>query len=175
MSEEKELDALSVAIGRNIAARRQEISMTGSDLHRATGITRSALTNYEKGRHQPRAAELMKICEALECSPNRLLYGTDETKADRSLGVAFVDTGDDYKNTVRMVFALLALRKSDRDAVMRLVASLIEGYGGKENFDAMARVADVIAESMTPVLEEAVESHDWSQLEQQLRQEKMKL
>jgi len=174
MTEKRELDPLSVAIGKNIVDRRLEINMTASELHRATKITRSALNNYEKGRHQPRAAELIKVCDALECSPNRLLTGTDELRTDRSLGVSFVDTGDDRKNILRTVFAIMVLRKADRDAVMRLVASLIEGNKGQGDLVALGRFVDLLIDEMGPILEQMeadIEATDWSAVERQLQSE----
>jgi len=48
-----------------------------SDLHKLTGLSRTTLHQYESGVRKPGARELIKLCEVLEVSPNRLLLGNE--------------------------------------------------------------------------------------------------
>lgn len=57
---------------------REAKGLTFSDLHRLTGISRTTLHDYESSRSMPGAKELVKLCQALEVSPNRLLLGVED-------------------------------------------------------------------------------------------------
>ncbi len=57
---------------------REHKALTLSDLNRLTGISRTSLHGYESGRSKPGAKELLKLCQVLEVTPNRLLLGTDD-------------------------------------------------------------------------------------------------
>jgi transcriptional regulator with XRE-family HTH domain len=66
----------SVAI--ELKKAREAKGLTFSDLHRLTAISRTTLHDYESGRSMPGAKELVKLCQVLEVTPNRLLLGMDD-------------------------------------------------------------------------------------------------
>lgn len=67
----------SVSIAQQIAARirseRVRKGMLLRDIADATGITKSALSNYERGVRSPRAEQLVAIAAALGVAPADLL------------------------------------------------------------------------------------------------------
>lgn len=65
------------SIAVEIKKAREAKGLSFSDLHRLTGISRTTLHDYESGRSKPGARELLRLCEILEASPNRLLLGTE--------------------------------------------------------------------------------------------------
>lgn len=65
-----------VATELRIAREAKKLSI--ADLHRLTGLSRTALHQYEAGTRKPGARELVLLCRALEVSPNRVLLGTEE-------------------------------------------------------------------------------------------------
>lgn len=65
-----------VATELRIAREAKKLSI--ADLHRLTGLSRTALHQYEAGTRKPGARELVLLCKALEVSPNRVLLGTEE-------------------------------------------------------------------------------------------------
>src|SRR3546814_4572571 len=65
-------------IGLRIKSAREARKLSQIDMHNRTGLSRTVLINYEAGRHKPSAREIKLICDALEISPNYLIYGTEE-------------------------------------------------------------------------------------------------
>lgn len=66
----------SVAI--ELRKAREAKGLSFSDLHRLTAISRTSLHDYESGRSKPGAKELVKLCQVLEVTPNRLLLGSED-------------------------------------------------------------------------------------------------
>ncbi len=64
-------------IGLRIKSAREGMKLSQTDMHNKTGLSRTVLINYEAGRHKPSAREIKLICDALELSPNFLIYGTE--------------------------------------------------------------------------------------------------
>jgi transcriptional regulator with XRE-family HTH domain len=64
-------------IGLRIKAAREGLGFSQIDMHNKTGLSRTVLINYEAGRHKPSAREIKLICDALQISPNFLIYGTE--------------------------------------------------------------------------------------------------
>lgn len=65
-------------VATELRIAREAKGYTLADLHRITGLSRTALHQYESGARKPGARELVLLCQALEVSPNRVLLGTEE-------------------------------------------------------------------------------------------------
>lgn len=63
-------------VGERIAYVRQYRGMSGADLQRATGISRSVLWKYETQDSEPGIANLLKVADALGTSLDYLARGT---------------------------------------------------------------------------------------------------
>ncbi len=60
-------------IGNKIKTLRKSLGMTQGALALKLGVTPSAVGNYEHGLSFPKEEVLMRLFDALECSPNELL------------------------------------------------------------------------------------------------------
>lgn len=65
------------SIALEIRKAREARGLSFTDLSRLTGVSRTTLHDYESGRSKPGAKELLRLCEALEVTPNRLLLGVE--------------------------------------------------------------------------------------------------
>ncbi len=110
--------------------------MSQSDLHGKTGLSRTVLINYEAGRHKPGARELRLLCDALEVSPNQLIYGSEEPHA---LTIGLADTILNMGTAAILPSAVIVpmigsmLGKDDTRMILSLLESLLkakdpEGY-----------------------------------------------
>lgn len=71
-----------------------ERGMKQSDLARATGISRGAISNYATGRYEPKSDIVQKLAEALDCS-EMWLWGYDVPMERES--VVYVDEENLYE------------------------------------------------------------------------------
>lgn len=107
-------------IATEIRNAREAKAYSFADLHRLTGLSRTALHQYESGARKPGARELLVLCKALEVSPNRILLGTEEP----------------FPGTVGVLAPLARLSKSDPKKalitgmlMMPVVASILSSIG----------------------------------------------
>lgn len=83
MSAEAAAEAAAEVIqaqGAAIAARRDELGLTQSDLASETGIDQRTISAYEKGKFQPPLDRRMKIAKALKTTHDAL-FSVDEVVA----------------------------------------------------------------------------------------------
>lgn len=59
--------------GYNLRRIRRMRGVTQEALGREIGVQKSAISKYEKGRCQPNARQIAKICRALDISPQELI------------------------------------------------------------------------------------------------------
>lgn len=60
-----------------------ERKMTASDLSRATGINKAALSNYINGKYIPKQDKCYLIARALDVDPGWLMTGAEPTTRDK--------------------------------------------------------------------------------------------
>jgi DNA-binding Xre family transcriptional regulator len=65
--------------GSRVYARRVALGMTQEELERRTGLKPTAISHFECGRRKPCLKNLLLLCGALECSPNDLLLGANNS------------------------------------------------------------------------------------------------
>lgn len=63
------------ALGERIAKCRKVINMTQDDVAEATGLSNNHISNIENSHSIPSLDTLMKVCEAIDTTPNYLLLG----------------------------------------------------------------------------------------------------
>lgn len=116
-------------IGIRLKTAREAKGLSQSDLHNKTGLSRTVLINYEAGRHKPGTRELRLLCDALEVSPNHLIYGTEEPHI---LSVGLADTILSLGEAAIVPAAFLGpmlgamLGKDDTRIVLSLIESLLK-------------------------------------------------
>lgn len=69
------MDDLLREMGEHIFARRKQLRMTQEELAEAAGVTPQMVSTAELGKKALRPANIIKICSALDISPDYLLLG----------------------------------------------------------------------------------------------------
>lgn len=128
------------ALPLELKSAREAKNLTFSDLSRATGISRTALHDYESGRSKPGARELVKLCEALQVTPNRLLLGSENP----------------IPGTSGVLVALLNLSREKPEKALALSMMLLPLMSavlkavGNETLLALATIADETVRARDP-------------------------
>lgn len=111
--------------GEKIQARRLEVGMTAEELGNRLGVQRSAVSKYERGRVDLKAAQLMEIAKVLNCTPTSLLGDNDDPDVERlealhqnpRLGLLFDRTrkmtNEDVEFMIQMTDRILKERDDD--------------------------------------------------------------
>jgi transcriptional regulator with XRE-family HTH domain len=135
-------------IGIRLKAARETKSMSQIDLHNRTGLSRTVLINYEAGRHKPGTREIRLLCDALEVSPNHLIYGTEEPHI-RTAGLAdtILNMGQAAVMPVVFIAPMLGamLGKDDTRLVLSLIESLLKAKS-PEDYAAIMIIVGVFKE-----------------------------
>lgn len=69
-----------IKIGQRIKKRRKEIWLTQRRLAELANLDSVVITMVELGVREPLISTLLKICEALRISPNKILYGKERIR-----------------------------------------------------------------------------------------------
>ena len=69
-------------IGELIVSRRRYLAINQLELAHLVGITPAAMCRIEKGQSTPQATTLEKICKALNCTLQQLVYPVEPELAD---------------------------------------------------------------------------------------------
>lgn len=128
-------NSIEDGIAVRIRAARESNGMSQSELHNKTGLSRTVLINYEAGRHKPSARELKLLCDALEVSPNYLIYGTEEThsKSDSFTDLILSLKGESAVIATTLIPTIASvLGTDDIRSIINLVESLIKAKSPKE-------------------------------------------
>lgn len=70
------MDELLCDMGVRIVSRRKQLRMTQEELAEAAGVTPQMISTAELGKKALRPTNIIKICAALNVSPDYLLLGT---------------------------------------------------------------------------------------------------
>lgn len=136
-----------------LISARNELGLTQSQLSTKSGLSLSAIKAYEAGRNLPGARELRELCQALEVSPNKLLFGTELPFRERSFADVLAGNPEQEpeKLAVTRAAALMKFLASDeRTAVLTLVRSLAIARHG----EAKIKEAVVASDFMTGMMQE---------------------
>lgn len=69
------MDELLHQMGERIISRRKQLRLTQEELAEAAGVTPQTISTAELGKKALRPANIIKICSALDISPDYLLLG----------------------------------------------------------------------------------------------------
>lgn len=72
-------------IGKRIAARRKELGLKQSQVTEMAGLSDKYLSNIETARSIPSIEVLMKICDALNVTPDYFLIGSLNISEDSNI------------------------------------------------------------------------------------------
>lgn len=136
-----------ISFASELIKARNERGLTQAALAEKSGLSLSAVKAYESGRNMPGARELRELCQALQISPNKLLFGTELPFAPRTLTNMLVDADSDDQVVFRMRLALIAnmLAADERDAVSTLVQSIAIARHGEAKIRETIKEADFLA------------------------------
>lgn len=147
------------AIATELRKAREATGVSFSDLHRATGLSRTTLHQYEAGTRKPGTREIRLLCDALKTTPNRLIYGTEEPFKGQSRLHALLDLSNEDLRTARLAMLLMMLSKDERDAWITLLGESIKArVGGGEKLDATLDAIEAATEIMASGMAEAIEA-----------------
>lgn len=65
-------------LSQQIASMRGYRLMKQDELGALVGVTKQTISGWERGRRTPNADDLVKLCQALNCSADYLLGLTDD-------------------------------------------------------------------------------------------------
>ncbi|TAL22673.1 MAG: XRE family transcriptional regulator [Aquabacterium sp.] len=155
-NEQSEKDPLAVAIGVEITRALSLKGMSVVKLHQVTGISRTVLQGYIKGRYKPGAREIKELSKALDCSPNRLLFGRDAFREQTAMDQVLGD-GDKAGNAAQFAIIFELLTLEEQRAILALLGLFAEARVGKEGLATMLRASQALVESLNEAGAEALE------------------
>jgi transcriptional regulator with XRE-family HTH domain len=65
----------AVAFGQNLREARRRAKVSQENLSRNSGVDRTAISTYERGRREPNLRTIVKLARALSVEPAELLRG----------------------------------------------------------------------------------------------------
>ncbi len=65
----------AVAFGQNLREARRRAKVSQEDLSHQSGVDRTAISTYERGRREPNLRTIVKLARALGVAPADLLQG----------------------------------------------------------------------------------------------------
>ncbi len=136
----------TISFASELIRARGELHLTQSQLAESSGLSLSAIKAYEAGRNMPGTRELRELCQALQISPNKLLFGTELPFEKRTLANLLVDgeTEDEHVNRARSSFLLSLLATDEQEAVITLAKSIAISRHGLEKVKETLLAADLI-------------------------------
>jgi transcriptional regulator with XRE-family HTH domain len=127
--EDKMPHPVDVEVGRRVRIRRQQLSMSQTDLANQLKLTFQQVQKYEKGTNRVSCSRLFEMAKAMKCSVTLLL--PDEGKKVDSQSPLIAGIGND-KDTFRLVEAFKVI---DDVKTRRRVLGLVQAIGGMESDD----------------------------------------
>lgn len=81
-------------LGRRIAARRRELGLKQADVNEAAGLSDKYLSNIERATSVLSVEVLMKLCDALDTTPDHLLLGAVKKDSHADLKKVMISKAD---------------------------------------------------------------------------------
>lgn len=147
----------TISFASELIRARGELHLTQSQMAENSGLSLSAIKAYEAGRNMPGARELRELCQALQVSPNKLLFGTELPFEKRTLANLLVDgvSEDEHVKRARSMTLLSLLATDEQEAVITLAKSIAIGRHGLEKVKERLLAGDLIAGIGRTVFEQA--------------------
>lgn len=135
-------------VGAELRKARERSGKTISELHRETGISRTVLQAYEASRFAPGAAELKRVCKALNVSPNLVIFGEENPLDEKPLLSAYVGDMSNSMGPTRLALVLHLLSATELTAILNLVESiLISRTGGVQKLKQSLEMLGLLLDS----------------------------
>lgn len=133
----------NISFASELIKARAGVELTQAQLSEKSGVSLSAIKGYETGRTMPGARELRELCQALEISPNKLLFGTETPfKADTFAPLfSTLEAEDKYLDRFQLGLLAALMTFDERKAVYTLMQGLVVARHGE------ARVRELLSES----------------------------
>jgi transcriptional regulator with XRE-family HTH domain len=138
-------------IAAELIRARTRAGLSHSELHRLTGISRPVLFGYEAGRTRPGAKEIRLLCDALKVTPNRLIYGSDDSPFKNVTGPLplWMDFDSQDYGTINSTVLIMMLSREERLALTTLAYSILESRHGKQYLEEAFRAVGMMGKEMT--------------------------
>ena len=126
---------------------RDRLGLTQAQLATLSGVSLAAIKGYETSRTLPGAKELRSLCQTLEITPNKLLFGnetpfTANTGSDVSVFPGLHGTVV-YRNRIRHLLNLLTA--DECASFYSLMSALVLARHGSDELNAADQGADLFA------------------------------
>lgn len=85
-------------IGKRIAKRRKELGLKQYELCEMIDVNYKYISNLETGRSAPSLELIMRLCDALQTTPDYFLSGTEKgVSVDKQIGIKVAELSNDNK------------------------------------------------------------------------------
>lgn len=146
--------------GNELAKAIAKSGLSDAEISRQTGISRTVLIGYKKGRTVPGASEIHSLCLVLQVSPAQLIFGKEHPfQVDPLRDELGIDSPQREAHILGVLY--LMLTRGERDAILAVTQSLVEARHGKSAFDEVKAALKVMDETLAesaPDLKRAVEN-----------------
>lgn len=97
------------SIGQRIKQRRKELGLTQAAVHQQIGISAGNLSDYERDDKLPSALSLLRLSEALDCTTDWILKGTETATTNQEMSP--------HKNLYHVLEMYLYLDEDDQKEI----------------------------------------------------------
>ncbi len=101
---------------------KKEKKMSDADIHRATGIAKSTLSDWKKGEYTPKQDKLILIAECLGVSVDYLMTG-EESKFSKERALLEVQITDD-EALMQRLNKYMELSQEKKDLILNMIDNL---------------------------------------------------
>lgn len=136
----------NISFASELIKVRTDLGLTQSQLSGISGLSLSAIKAYESGRNMPGARELRQLCNALQVSPNRLLFGKELPFEQRTVmdQLTYGEPENEAVARARAMTLFPLLASDEREAIFTLIRSLAVARHGVEEVENAMTGADLV-------------------------------
>jgi transcriptional regulator with XRE-family HTH domain len=137
----------NISFASELIKARSDLGLTQSQLSSQSGLSLSAIKAYESGRNMPGARELRELSQALQVSPNKLLFGKELPFEPRTVmdQLTYGEPENEAVARMRAVTMFFLLASDEREAIFTLARSLAVARHGVDEVKNALLGADLMA------------------------------
>jgi len=145
----------NISFASELIKARNDLGLTQSQLASKSGLSLSAVKAYESGRNMPGARELRELSQALQVSPNKLLFGKELPFEPRSVMEQLTggESEDEAVARVRAMMLFCLLASDERESIYTLARSLAVARHGVETVKQALMGADFYAGAIREMIQ----------------------
>lgn len=117
------IDKKKAEVGNRIQLRRQQLSMAAGGVASAMGVSRMAISLWEKGETALSAENLMKLSEVLRCDPVWLMTGNENSYTDTPIATSKTETED-----IEILRLINLLPSSEKEKITKELQLKVKHY-----------------------------------------------